>query len=155
MAIRTFTVEEMLAKYDELKEANKAKERAPRTNREKEELAGSIKNILDHELDGAAFTSTGILSIAPADIGELLYDDWGELTGKKAATKAYRVRSIKDIITEYCKEKGYEAKAVGGRGQRTVITISKDAPKTDQSKNEPKTEDQPKAAAKPKTPKAK
>ena len=137
MGIRNLTPEDLLAEYGKIKTKNKGTERTPRVTKDKQELTGYVKSLLDIEFNSDEFKNAGTVSIAPADFGEAIYDDWDTLVGKdKAPTKAYRVRTIKEIIESYTKEKGYFPKvAEGGKGKRTVVSIFKDEPK-----EEPKAE---------------
>lgn len=146
MGIRNLTPEDLLKEYGKVKEKNKDTERAHRISKDKEELIGFVKTLLDVEFASDEFKNNGIITIAPADFGEAIYDDWATLKGKdKAPTKAYRVRTIKEIIENYTKEKGFFPKVQeGGQGKRTVVDIFKEA-----TKEEPKPE-----AAKAAAPKA-
>lgn len=142
MAIRNLTPEELLAEYGKIKEKNKGKDREPRTSTAREELIGAIKTLMDVEFASDEFNSKGFVVVAPADFGEAIYDDWKTLVGKdKAPTKAYRVRSIRDCITDYVKKKGYytpEKPTEGGKGKRTIMTIYKEEPKEETKPAAPK-----------------
>ena len=133
MAIINLTPEELKQRYQDIKKVNTGTERAKRTNKAHDELVGVVKTLVDIELNSEEFKTAGKVQIAPADLGEAIYDDWKDLVGKsKAPTKAARVKAIGEVISEYCEEKNCDAKNLskGKKGVRTVFEITpKVAPK--------------------------